>query len=101
MVAWPVINNSRDSLLTGDQPAYLYITESLSEDLDIDIANNTLSEKTFGDSSGRHKHAGGLSVHNPKLIQPAVRIRILRKNSVRHSTQHTAADFRYLSLLST
>ncbi|MDP8219409.1 MAG: hypothetical protein P9M03_11865 [Candidatus Theseobacter exili] len=65
-ITWSMIDKSRDSLLTGDQPAYLYITDSLVEDQDLDVSNNNLSENTYHGSE-KSKHAGGIAVHNPDM----------------------------------
>ncbi len=64
-VTWPVMKGNRDYLLTGDQPAYLYMAESLVTDRDLDVSNNTLPPGVYGRTDG--KHAGGPRRHNPGL----------------------------------
>ena len=62
-VAWPVCEGSRDYLLTGDQPSYLFMAESIVHDFDLDVSNNTLPYRTthYGNEVN---HAGGAEVHN-------------------------------------
>lgn len=61
-----IIDNSRDYLLTGDQPAYLYMADSLVHDRDLDVSNNNLPAHVYHREDGRH--AGGVERHNRDLI---------------------------------
>jgi len=64
-VTTPRLNDHRDYLLTGDQPAYLYMADSIVRDRDIDVFNNTLTNGVYHLNDGRH--AGGVSRHNNDL----------------------------------
>ena len=78
-VAWPVIENSRDKYLTGDQPAYLYLTESIVKDRDLDVSNNNLNN-TIYHKSGQDKHSGGIRTHNPDVQHGTGKHNILSDN---------------------
>lgn len=56
---------SRDYLLTGDQPAYMYMAHSLVHDRNLDVATNQLPFSVYSREGG--KHAGGVRRHNPRL----------------------------------
>lgn len=64
-ITWPVRDGCRDYHLTGDQPSYLYMAESLIEDRDLDLSNNRLSPSTYQGEGATH--ASGVSRHNPGL----------------------------------
>ena len=56
------LDGNRDYLLTGDQPAYLYMADSLVMDRDLDVSNNFLPKGVYHRDDGRH--AGGVERHN-------------------------------------
>jgi hypothetical protein len=64
-VALPVLDDSRDYLLTGDQPSYLYMADSLVRNRTINVATNILPVSVYSRQDG--KHAGGVTRHNPHL----------------------------------
>ncbi len=64
-VALPINENSRDYLLTGDQPAYFYMADSLVRNQSLNVATNILPVSVYRREDG--KHAGGPTRHNPHL----------------------------------
>lgn len=102
-VAMPILDGYRDYLLTGDQPSYLNIAESVVSDGDIDVSNNCLPEGVYHDNFKGLRHAGGVGRHNPDLhkgsaeyIERAEAIGSARISTHRCGTSLIIAPFYYL-----